>query len=194
MRSLADKLKVLEESCKTSEFFTLRELLKTLGSNSFGLLLLILSIPSAMPFPAPGISTPFGILNGLLAIQMLMGRAFPWLPEKTLNRKFKTKTLEKSLRFAIKIFKKIEYLTHPRYEFFISKKLLGVCILILACIMALPVPLTNSLPALIILILAVGLIESDGLWALFGITAGSVAVFGYLYLLYSIINMAYSAS
>lgn len=62
------------------EVVTLQELLKLSGDRTFGFLLVMLSFPSALPVPAPGYSTPFGLLILLLAVQMLWGRHEPWLP------------------------------------------------------------------------------------------------------------------
>ena len=48
-------------------------LLQALGDRGFGLLFIILSLPSALPVPAPGYSTPFGIIITILALQMMAG-------------------------------------------------------------------------------------------------------------------------
>jgi hypothetical protein len=51
----------------------------------------------------------------------------------------------------------------PRLEHF---SLLGLVIILLSLLMMLPVPGTNTLPALVPLTLSIGLIESDGLLTL----------------------------
>jgi hypothetical protein len=71
----ADLQRVLDEHSDT-----LGELRTALWDRGFGLSMLLLSLPSALPVPAPGYSTPFGIALVGLAAQMMMGRPTPWLP------------------------------------------------------------------------------------------------------------------
>ena len=59
---------------------TLGEVFQRIGDRGFGLLLIVLSLPSALPIPAAGYSTPFGIIIAVLALQMLAGRTSPWIP------------------------------------------------------------------------------------------------------------------
>lgn len=58
----------------------LADILLLAGERIFGFLFVILSLPSALPVPAPGYSVPFGILIFLLAMQLLVGSKSPWLP------------------------------------------------------------------------------------------------------------------
>ena len=61
----------------------------------------------------------------------------------------------------------------------------GVCLL-LSLIVFLPIPLGNMLPALAICLLALGILERDGLWVLAGLlgaAAGVALVWGVLYAL-----------
>ncbi len=61
---------------------TLTEILELAGERIFGFLFVILSLPSALPVPAPGYSVPFGIALFLLALQLISGAKLPWLPHK----------------------------------------------------------------------------------------------------------------
>ena len=49
--------------------------------------------------------------------------------------------------------------------------LIGMVCLVLAIVLVLPVPLGNMLPALAISLLALGVLERDGLWILAGLAA-----------------------
>jgi hypothetical protein len=49
----------------------LADILLLAGERTFGSLLVILSLPRALPVPTPGYSTPFGVLISLLAIQLI---------------------------------------------------------------------------------------------------------------------------
>jgi hypothetical protein len=60
---------------------TLTEVLQLAGERIFGFLFVILALPSALPVPAPGYSTPFGLVLFLLAVQLIAGAKLPWLPQ-----------------------------------------------------------------------------------------------------------------
>lgn len=74
----------LEELLKSDEARgpSIGEIVDTVGEKGFGLTLMVLSLPSALPVPAPGYSTPFGIVIGLIALQMMLGRQTLWVPER----------------------------------------------------------------------------------------------------------------
>ena len=61
-------------------------------------------------------------------------------------------------------------LSSPPMEYFVG----GVCLL-LAIVLVLPVPLGNMLPALAISLLALGVLERDGLWILAGLATAAVS-------------------
>ena len=87
---------VLEEaiSNQTSDKVSMGELMHALNERGFGLLMLILVLPNCVPIPIPpGGSTIFSIPLLFLAIQMLIGRDSPWLPNWLSNRKIERKTL-----------------------------------------------------------------------------------------------------
>ena len=62
--------------------------------------------------------------------------------------------------------------------------LVGLVCLLLAVVLVLPVPLGNMLPALAISLLALGIMERDGLWILAGLAtslASAVVVSGVVF-------------
>jgi hypothetical protein len=158
-----------------TEELTLGEVFQRIGDRGFGLLLLLLSLPSALPIPAPGYSTPFGLLIALLALQMLAGRRMPWLPAWAAQLRLHGGFVEGMLKFSSAFFAKIEFLIRPRLRWIGSRAglaLLGGLVLIMACLMILPIPFTNTFPAFVIFLIGIGLIEEDGLFALFGAALG----------------------
>ncbi len=62
------------------------ELLDLLSLRGFGILLVLLSLPSALPIPAPGYSSPFAFLIILLDPQIIAGRNSPVIPQR-IHRK-----------------------------------------------------------------------------------------------------------
>ncbi len=57
----------------------------------------------------------------------------------------------------------------------IAERVLGAVCALLAFLLILPIPLGNLLPALSILLIALGLIESDGLCAMAGTLLGAIS-------------------
>jgi hypothetical protein len=75
---------------------TLTEVLQLAGERIFGFLFVILALPSALPVPAPGYSTPFGIALFLLALQFIAGAKLPWLPQKISSHPIELKQVQGS--------------------------------------------------------------------------------------------------
>lgn len=175
----------------TQEGLTLGEVVQRIGDRGFGLLLLVLSLPSALPIPAPGYSTPFGILIALLALQMLCGRTTPWMPARAAGLQLKGKFLDAMLGFAGKFFAKVEFLIRPRWRWVGSRAgraFMGGLVLIMAALMILPIPLTNTFPAFVIFVIGIGLTEDDGLAALLACILGVLAVLLYAGVIYIFIR------
>jgi hypothetical protein len=166
---------------------TLGEVVLRIGDRGFGLLLIVLSLPSALPVPAPGYSTPFGILIAILALQMLAGMRSPWLPRKASAMKIHGKFADQMLAFAGKFFARVEFLIRPRLRWVGSRgglSFLGILVLIMACLMILPIPLTNTFPAFVIFLIGIGLTEEDGLACIGAAILGVFSVLLYGFVVY----------
>lgn len=74
------------------------ELASAVGDKGFGVLLMLLSLPSALPVPAPGYSIPFGIAMAIIAIQIFVGRKTVWLPQRILKIRVHPKLASKMVR------------------------------------------------------------------------------------------------
>lgn len=163
------------------------EITSAVGEKGFGLILLVLALPSALPIPAPGYSTPFGIAIGLIALQMLLGRKSVWIPQRLKKVRIKPSVAEKMLRGATKFLHKIERWIRPRQKWIASTQgeaALALVILTMACLMILPIPLTNTVPAMVIFLIGIGLAEEDGLLAIAAFAIGCFAVVLYAYIVY----------
>jgi hypothetical protein len=152
---------------------TLEDILSLAGERIFGFLLVILALPSALPLPAPGYSTPFGIAIFVLAIQLVMGRDRPWLPKKILQGSMPLKNVQGFVEKGIPWLKRIEALTKPRLSYICTsltgRMIMGIAIALMSISMMIPIPGTNTLPAMGIFITGFGLVEDDGAISLFGL-------------------------
>jgi hypothetical protein len=182
-----DLRKILAKEENSDAGVTLGEVFSRIGDRGFGLLLLVLSLPSALPIPAPGYSTPFGILLFILALQMIFGRRTPWLPARAAGMRLKGKFVEAMLSFLEKFFGKVEFLIKPRLRWVGSRGglvFLGLLVLIMAGLMILPIPLTNTAPAFVIFLIGTGLSEEDGVFCLLAAVLGVAATAVYSLVLY----------
>jgi hypothetical protein len=171
--------------------FTLREALSAFAARGYGLLLVLLALPSAMPVPAPGYSTPFGVALFLVGAQILSGKTMPWLPGWVLDRRVPAETGRKMIGFGIRFFGRLEQWIRPRFTWSFRKGghwLSGVAVLVMAILMILPLPLTNTAPAGVIFLIGVGLLEKDG--AILGVAfaLSCLAVLLYLAAFYLILH------
>ena len=156
-----------------TEKVTLANIFALAGERIFGFLFVILALPSALPVPAPFYSMPFGILMLLLAMQMIFGAKRPWLPRRMLTGSIKLTKAQSVVKAGIPWLQKIEAVTHPRLSYIctslLGKILIGMTICLMSISMMIPIPGTNTIPAMGIFITAFGLQEEDGLISLAGL-------------------------
>jgi hypothetical protein len=163
--------------------FTLSELSDALKQRSFGLLLLILALPNALLLAVvPMVSTFFGVLLIFVSLQLIFRQKTLWLPKKIAHYSMTKSEIEKIYTKCEPLLLKAEKLLKARFSFltsFYSEPILGIVCLIHAIIIALPIPLGNVLPGTTLIILALGLIEKDGLFIIIGyiLSAGVFAFF-----------------
>lgn len=169
---------------------TLAEILELAGERTFGFLFVLLSLPSALPVPAPGYSIPFGIVMLVLAVQLIGGFQYPWLPAKWKQKSVKLQQVQKVLQAGIPWLRRIEVLSRPRMSYIctsiLGRTIMGIAIALMSLSMMIPIPGTNTLPAIGIFITGFGLLDDDGAIAVGGLfvcllglsLASAIAIFG----------------
>jgi hypothetical protein len=175
----------------TTPQVTLKEILTLAGERTFGFLFVLLALPSALPLPAPGYSVPFGIALFLLAVQLIAGRTRPWMPEKWNDKQFDLVTVQKIVKAGTPWLRRLEAISRPRLSSVctsvLGRTVLGVAIALMAVSMMIPIPGTNTLPAIGIFVTGFGLLDDDGaislgglvLCVLGGLLTSLILVFGY---------------
>ncbi|WOD41449.1 exopolysaccharide biosynthesis protein [Nodosilinea sp. E11] len=157
----------------TTTKVSLKEVLDLAGERTFGFLFVLLALPSALPIPAPGYSVPFGVVIFLLAVQLIAGRTRPWVPEGWKTRQFDLATVQKIIGAGIPWLRRLEAVARPRMTTVCTslpgRTVIGVAIATMAVSMMLPIPLTNTLPAIGIFVTGFGLLDDDGAISLGGL-------------------------
>ncbi|MBP0001201.1 MAG: exopolysaccharide biosynthesis protein [Cyanobacteria bacterium SID2] len=151
----------------------LADVLEIAGERSFGFLFVLLAFPSALPVPAPGYSIPFGILMLWLAVQLVVGRERPYFFQSWLDRDVPLKAVQGVLAKGLPWLQRIEVLSRPRFSYICTsltgRVVLGLAIALMSISMMVPIPGTNTLPAMGIFVVGFGLLEDDGLISLSGL-------------------------
>jgi len=145
---------------------SLRDLFEELGDRAFGTTLLICALPEALPLPLAGISAFIAMPLMLVSGQLVLGFEQPWLPDWIMDQPFKKEHCEMVISAAIPFLEQLEQFVEPRLQFFTSSEVergVGVILFLLSFIIALPIPFGNMLPAIVIVLICLGLIEKDGL-------------------------------
>lgn len=151
---------------------TYQNILEVLGERAFGIVLLFFALPSALPFSTvPGVSFVFSVPIALFACQMIFARKTLWLPKIIAKRTIHQKTISKVIHTTLPYLTKIEYFLKPRWVFMtyrLMEIINGITIFCLAIFLMLPIPLSNFIFALLLIIFSLGLIEKDGVLLIVG--------------------------
>ena len=158
-------IKLLLERLATQPL-TIADIIAETSERGFCLLIALLVLPFLFPVP-PGLTGPLGSGCLLLAMQMAMGRRSPWLPKKIARFQFPRWFVLRLLQNLKKVTRVLEKIARPRLLKLAESpqiwRLNGSCIAWLTVLLILPLPFTNPIPTVGILLLAVATLEADGL-------------------------------
>jgi hypothetical protein len=145
----------------------LSEILHATQGRGFDLLLLCISLPFLTPIPLPGLSTPFGLVVAVVGARLALARK-PWLPDCLLARELPPRFLTKLLKGASRVVRLLEFFLRPRlavlHEGLVFRRVAGFLIMMsgLLLLLPLPLPFSNSLPAVTVVLLAASALERVG--------------------------------
>lgn len=160
------------------ERMTLGTLVDRLGDRAFGLIILFLALPCCIP-GVPGLPSIFGIPMALLAAQLVAGRHQVWLPTWVRRRSIKRTVFVRMMQAAYPFLQRVERFIRPRWIALTggrSERLAGLWMLLMAMSVCLPLPATNTAPAMAIALMAIGFLERDGLAVLAGVVLGVIGL------------------
>jgi len=154
------------------------QLIDALQDRAFGLILLILALPCAVPF-LYGIPQAVSVPLVFVAAQIAIGRHKLWMPEKVRARSFSREAFEDMAQKAAPYISWFEMISKPRLVALTKgpiERVLGVLLLIFSASIATPLPLTNTVPGIAVGIVALGFIERDGFLIIVGTILGTIWV------------------
>ncbi len=160
--------------------WTIRELLFVLHGKGYPFLVILMSLPFCQPIQVPGFSTFFGIFIAFLGLRMVFGKWIFW-PEWILKKEISNKALQLVVRQSLRFFKFLRPCLHPRIIWLSQDRFYyahGFFIALMGGYLALPlpIPLTNLLAAWALLLIALGILEEDGVFICIGYVVGCFAL------------------
>ncbi|HWL28952.1 MAG TPA: exopolysaccharide biosynthesis protein [Burkholderiaceae bacterium] len=172
------------------ETVSLRELMASIGEQGLLLLCALATLPFLIPVSIPGVSTVFGAAIVLLAVAITLNR-MPWLPEKILDRELDAQKLLPALRKGVRIVSRIDAWVRPRASQMTAKHMTVIngCVLVFGGLLLMApfglIPFSNTAPAVGILLLAIGMIQRDGVFVILGYLSTILTVIYFGTLLYA---------
>ena len=151
------------------------DLLEALHERGFGFLLFIFALPAALPLPGLGVNVIIALPLLFLTVQQALGRQSIWIPEKMKYKSISRERFEAMLDASLPYITKIEVLVRPRLGFIthgVFGNIIGIAGLIMTLSICIPLPLTNTVPAMGIALMALGVIMRDGLAVIAGMLIG----------------------
>jgi hypothetical protein len=186
--SLGEKIEVIIDRLPETEV-TLVEIMDIVGPDSLLLLTIFLSLVFLVPVSIPGVSTVFGTGILLIGVTRLLARKL-WLPDRIANRKISSEKLRAGFHRALVWFYRLEKISRPhRLPALTSDGAMALVnnlsFILAALLLMAPfgfIPFSNTLPALALIFLAVGLMQKDGGSILLGYLSNlaTIIYFGFL--------------
>lgn len=190
LSTLLDSL--LEEACSVREDgqISVRDLLNAVGRRTYGPILLLLGFIAISPLTIiPGATWLVALLIVVVAVQIVFGRKYPWIPRKALEFEFQREHLERGIAVAAPWAKRIDRFVRPRFDVLTQPPFaqLIALICISAALVSFPlgfIPFGPVLPGLAVLLFGLGLTARDGMV----IIAAAASLAGAIFLLFRLWN------
>jgi len=169
---------VLEQLLTTEKHITIGEIVDRIDERAFGLLMLIVGLPTfipVLPFGSPIV----GSLYMLLALRLIIGMDRPWLPGFVRNKALAPQTVDTLRRRGLPLVRRLERFSRPRFPVLnspVAVRAAAIVVFLMGLILLSPAPFLNTLPAVAVMLIGLGLLNDDGIFVLTGMVLGVVAV------------------
>jgi hypothetical protein len=158
---------------------TLGMLIARFGKRSFAIaFVLLLGLP-ALPIPTGGATHVFEIIAGLLAIELIAGRNEIWLPDRWRALDLGKGRRAQFVRMLVETIRRVERVSHPRLRVLFDHRLSNIVFGVLViggtagAFFAPPFTGLDTLPALGVVLLSLGVLLEDFAVAVAGVITGA---------------------
>jgi hypothetical protein len=160
------QLLALAQDVKGRTAITVGEVLDGFGRANLGLTILLLALPAMIPLPGP-IAVFLGSCLGIVAVQVMFGVRRVWLPSWLRKRYVRPSIVAAMADRTVPWLRRAEALLKPRRMRHLTspgaQAALGLPMLLLSIALALPLPLGNFLPVIALSLIALAILQRDGL-------------------------------
>lgn len=159
----------------SDEAVSLGWIMTQLHERAFGLFLLVLALPCCIPF-LYGVPQVVALPLMFVAAQIAIGRSVPWLPARLAARRVPTSKLESLARRAEPWLTRIEAVSRPRLTSLTRApldRIIGLCLVGFSASILVPLPGTNTVPGIAVVVVAMGLMQRDGILVIVGTLLGT---------------------
>jgi hypothetical protein len=159
---------------------TLGALIDVFDRRSFAIVFVLLMGVPALPLPTGGATHVFEVITVLLALQLVAGRNRIWLPQRWRRREVAADG--RFVTTLIKVIRRLERLSRPRLRFLFGHRLSNVLFGLVvtagsvAAFLAPPFTGLDTLPALGVVLVSLGVLLEDFLLVGVGLAVGAVGV------------------
>ncbi|WP_146619900.1 exopolysaccharide biosynthesis protein [Acuticoccus sediminis] len=170
---------ILDDICEMGQRggkVSVAQILDCVGRTSFAAVLLVPSLIVVSPLSAiPGIPTVAGLIIVLICMQYVFGARSLWLPSRILRISVRGEHLCAAMSRVRPIARLGDFVARPRMTFLITRTTFTISAIVCAFLAALMppmeiLPLTSSITAFLIAMLALALLARDGTLAIVAIT------------------------
>jgi hypothetical protein len=157
---------------------TLGTLIELFEEKAFALIFILLMGVPALPLPTGGATHVFEIVTALLALQLIIGRDEIWLPQRWRRIQLAGKNREKFLRGLMKMVRRLERFSKPRFRFLfnhrVSNSVFGLLVVggTVGAFVAPPFTGLDTLPALGVVLLSLGVLLEDFILVVVALVVG----------------------
>lgn len=162
------------------------ELLEAFHERGFGFFLFLFALPGALPLPPMGMSIVTGLPMLLLTFQQTLGFHTIWVPKKMRAWTLPKKKVDEFIDIALPFCQKLEKYIRPRWGGLTQgawSHVIGFMGMVMSFSVLLPIPFTNTVPGIGVVLMSVGVLMRDGLAVVAGAIIGGVWSVGIILLL-----------
>lgn len=161
---------------------TLGGLIDLFGEKSFAIVFIVLMAVPALPLPTGGLTHVFEAITMLLALELVVGRRTIWLPERWKRVELGGRSGDRFTTSLLRRIRWFERFTRPRARQLLRRRLsrvvfgAAVFALSLTAFVAPPFSGLDTVPALGVVVLALGVLLEDFIVAVVGLIIGALGV------------------
>jgi hypothetical protein len=162
---------------------TVGSLVDLFGQRSFAVLFVLLLGVPALPLPTGGATHVFELIAMLLALQLIIGRDQIWLPRRWCALSLAGSKQQRFIAALMRMIRRLEGISRRRFGFLFGHRLSQVAFGVLAlagslgAFLAPPFSGLDTLPALGVVLLSLGVLLEDIAIVVVGVAVGAGGVF-----------------